>query len=116
MAIERRHKGSRMSQTVVHGNTVYLAGQVGDDRDADIATQTAQTLANIDTLLAEVGSDKSKLLSAEIWISDMSKFDEMNAVWDAWIDPDNPPGRACCEARLAHPDWKVEVIIVAAAD
>jgi enamine deaminase RidA (YjgF/YER057c/UK114 family) len=103
-----------MSQTVVHGDTIYLAGQVGDDRDADMTTQTEQVVAKIDRLLAEVGSDKSKLLSAEVWINDMSKFGEMNAVWDAWIDPDNPPGRACCEAKLAHPDWKVEIIIVAA--
>lgn len=116
MAIERRHKGSRMSQIVVHGNTVYLAGQVGDDRDADMATQTQQILDKIDRYLAEVGTDKSKLLAAEIWINDMSKFNEMNAVWDAWIDPNNPPGRACCEATLAHPDWKVEIIIRAAVD
>ncbi|MDP6389929.1 MAG: RidA family protein [Alphaproteobacteria bacterium] len=114
MAIERRHKGPRMSQIVVHGNTVYFAGLVGDDRDADMATQTQQILDKIDRYLAEVGTDKSKLLAAEIWINDMSKFDEMNAVWDAWIDPDNPPGRACCEAKLAHPDWKVEIIIRAA--
>ena len=116
MTIERRHKGPRMSQIVVHNNTVYLAGIVGNDRDADIATQTSQVLAKIDGYLAEVGTSKSKLLCAEIWISDMALFGEMNAVWDAWIDPDNPPTRACGQVPLAHPDLKVEIIVRAALD
>ena len=116
MTIERRHKGPRMSQIVVHNNTVYLAGIVGNDRDADIATQTSQVLAKIDDYLAEVGTSKSKLLCAEIWISDMALFGEMNAVWDAWIDPDNPPTRACGQVPLAHPDFKVEIIVRAALD
>ena len=116
MTIDRRHKGPRMSQVVVHGNTVYLAGIVGDDRNADIATQTRQVLAKIDRYLAEVGSSKSKLLCAEIWITDMAKFNDMNAVWDAWIDPGNPPTRACGQVQLAHPDWKVEIIVRAALD
>ena len=105
-----------MSQVVVHNNTVYLAGIVADDRSADMKEQTQQVLAKIDSYLAEVGVDKSKLLSAEIWISDMSLFGEMNAVWDNWIDPNNPPTRACGQVPLAHPDFKVEIIVRAALD
>ncbi len=116
MTIQRRHSGPRMSQIVVHNDTVYLAGIVGDDRSADIATQTQQVLAKIDGYLAEVGTDKSKLLCAEIWISDMALFNDMNAVWDAWIDPANPPTRACGQVPLAHPDFKVEIIVRAALD
>ena len=116
MTIERRHSGSRMSQVVVHNGTVYLAGIVAKDRDADMATQTSQVLSKIDGYLAEVGSSKSKLLSAEIWINDMALFSEMNAVWDAWIDPENPPTRACGQVPLAHPDFKVEIIVRAALD
>ena len=116
MTIERRHSGSRMSQVVVHNDTVYLAGIVANDRDADMATQTSQVLSKIDGYLAEVGSSKSKLLSAEIWINDMALFSEMNAVWDTWIDPENPPTRACSQVPLAHPDFKVEIIVRAALD
>ena len=116
MSIERRHSGSRMSQIVVHNGTVYLAGIVANDRDADMATQTAQVLEKIDGYLAEVGTDKSKLLCAEIWINDMALFNEMNGVWDAWIDPANPPTRACGQVPLAHPDFKVEIIVRAAVD
>ena len=116
MTVKRHHSGPRMSQIVVHNDTVYLAGIVGDDRSADIGTQTAQVLAKIDGYLAEVGTDKSKLLCAEIWISDMALFNEMNAVWDAWIDAANPPTRACGQVPLAHPDFKVEIIVRAALD
>ena len=116
MTIERRNSGPRMSQVVVHNDTVYLAGIVADDREADMATQTQQVLAKIDDLLADVGSNKSKLLCAEIWINDMAKFGEMNGVWDAWIDPSNPPTRACGQVPLAHPDFKVEIIVRAAVD
>ena len=116
MEIERRHSGRRMSQVVVHNGTVYHAVIVADDRDADMATQTQQVLAKIDGLLAEVGSNKSKLLCAEIWINEMAQFGEMNGVWDAWIDPSNPPTRACGQVPLAHPDFKVEIIVRAAVD
>lgn len=116
MTIERRHSGPRMSQVVVHNNTVYLAGIVADDRNADMATQTQQVLTKIDGFLAEVGSNKSKLLCAEIWINDMAKFSEMDSAWDAWIDPSNPPTRACGQVPLAHPDFKVEIIVRAAVD
>ncbi len=114
MSITRYNSGPRMSQCVVHGDTIYTAGQVADDRAADVAGQTAQILAKIDGLLAEAGSDKSKLLAATIWITDISKFNEMNAVWDAWVDTDNPPARACVESNLALPEFLVEIMVTAA--
>lgn len=113
MTIRRIEPGPRMSQAVIHGDTIYLAGQVGAP-GAGIAEQTRAVLAQIDLLLAEAGSDKSKLLSATIWLADMRDFAAMNAVWDAWIDPANPPARATGEAKLATPDYKVEIIVVAA--
>ena len=116
MSIERIETGPRMSQAVLHGNTVYLAGQVAADFSADITTQTQQVLAKIDDLLARAGSDKSKLLSATIWITDMADFATMNVVWDAWVSPGNCPARACVEAKLAHPDIAVEIGIIAARD
>ncbi|WP_265517464.1 RidA family protein [Nitratireductor luteus] len=112
MTIERRHKGPRMSQIVVHGDTIYLAGQVGEGKT--VREQTESMLASVDRLLAEAGSSKSKILQAVIWLADMGDFADMNAVWDGWIDPENPPARACGEARLATPNYKVEVIITAA--
>ncbi|ABC21975.1 endoribonuclease L-PSP [Rhodospirillum rubrum F11] len=113
MSIRRIESNARMSQAVVHGDTVYLAGQVGTPGDG-VAEQTATILANIDRLLAEVGSHKSKILSATIWLADMTDFSAMNAVWDPWVDPANPPARACGEVKLAAPGYRVEVIIVAA--
>jgi len=113
MTIERIQPGSRMSQAVIHGNTVYLAGQVGAPGES-VTAQTQDICSKIEKLLAEAGSDKSKMLQATIWLADMADFAEMNAVWDAWIDPDNPPTRACGESKLATPDFKVEIIIVAA--
>ena len=104
-----------MSQIVTHGGLVYLAGQVAQGAPGGSVTeQTADILATIDRYLAEVGSDKSKLLSATIWLVDMGTFGEMNAVWDAWIDPDNPPARACVESRLAAPQFTVEIMVTAA--
>jgi enamine deaminase RidA (YjgF/YER057c/UK114 family) len=114
MTIERIKVGPRMSQAVIHGAIIYLAGQVADDPSADVAGQTRQILAKIDRLLAEAGSDKSKLLSANVWLSDISTFDQMNAVWDEWVTPGNPPARACVESRLARPEFKVEIMAVAA--
>ena len=114
MSIKRLEVGPRMSQAVVHGDTVYLAGQVANDPSAPVGQQTQEMLAKIDKLLASVGSSKSKLLSVTIWLSDMAYFAEMNAVWDKWIDPANPPARACVESALARPDWKVEAMVVAA--
>lgn len=111
--ITRFHSNDRMSQMVVHDKTVYLAGQVGT-AGASVAQQTQDCLDKIDALLAEVGSDKSRLLSATIWLADMADFAEMNAVWDAWTSKGNTPARACGEAKLAAPDYTVEVICIAA--
>ena len=114
MSIQRHDSGARMSQTVIHGDTVYLAGQVADDTSAGVKGQTEQILAKIDARLAAAGSDKSKLLSAQLWISDMRHFNEMNAAWDAWISPGNAPARACVEAQLAAPQFQVEIMVIAA--
>ncbi len=111
--IVRLEKGPRMSQLVSHGGMVWLAGQVGTP-GASVTQQTRDILAKIDKLLAASGSDKSRLLQAVIWLADMQDFAEMNAVWDAWVDPANPPARACGEAKLATPDYTVEIIVVAA--
>jgi enamine deaminase RidA (YjgF/YER057c/UK114 family) len=113
MAIERIESGPRMSQAVVHGDTVYLAGQVGAPGES-VTVQTQQVLAQIERLLAATGSEKSKILSATIWMADMADFAEMNAVWDKWVDGKDAPARATGEAKLATPDYKVEIIIVAA--
>lgn len=114
MNIERLEIGPRMSQAVIHGSTVYLAGQVGDDPKADVTEQTRQILANIDALLARAGTSKSKLLTCNIWLSDIGTFKSMNAVYDRWIDPENPPVRACVESALATADYKVEIQVTAA--
>ncbi|GAB5363963.1 hypothetical protein AAMO2058_000928500 [Amorphochlora amoebiformis] len=105
-----------MSQTVVNEstNTVYLAGQVPDDYKLDAKGQTKEVLAKIDSLLAEVGSDKSKLLQAQVWVKTMDDFGAVNEIWQSWVDPDNKPVRAAVEANMAHPDILVEVLVVAA--
>jgi enamine deaminase RidA (YjgF/YER057c/UK114 family) len=115
MTIERKEVGARMSQVVVHGDTVYLAGVVAQaNKGRSVTEQTKEIVATIDKHLASVGSDKTKLLKANIWITDMSAFAEMNAVWDAWVSPGNTPARACVEANLATPEYKVEIMVVAA--
>ena len=114
MSITRHHTNQRMSQIVVHGDTVYLAGQVADDANADISVQTQQVLQKIDALLAEASSDNSRILSAQIWLTSMGHFAQMNEVWDAWVPEGHAPGRACIEARLASPDLLVEIGIIAA--
>ena len=111
--ITRIQPGARMSEAVIHGSTVYLAGQVGEPGD-DVTAQTKTTLAEIDALLAEAGTDKSKILMATIWLADIADFEAMNAVWDAWVDPANTPARATGEAKLAAPKYKVEIIVTAA--
>lgn len=113
MTIKRIETGPRMSQAVVHGNTVYLAGQVGAPGKS-VAEQTTAILAEIDRLLAAVGSDKTKILQAIIWLSDMKSFGEMNAVWDKWVPAGNAPARATGSADLATSDYKVEIIVTAA--
>jgi enamine deaminase RidA (YjgF/YER057c/UK114 family) len=111
--IIRLQKSPRMSQSVTYGGMVWLAGQVGTP-GASVTQQTQDILAKIDKLLADSGSDKSRLLQAVIWLADMKDFAEMNAVWDAWVDQENPPARACGEAKLATPEYTVEIIVVAA--
>mgnify|MGYP003662762556 CR=1 FL=1 len=111
--IKRHHTNARMSQIVEHGDLIYLAGQVGT-AGADVATQTQDCLDNIDALLAEVGVDKTRMLQATIWMADMADFAAMNAVWDAWVPAGQAPTRACGEAKLATPEYLVEVIVVAA--
>jgi enamine deaminase RidA (YjgF/YER057c/UK114 family) len=103
-----------MSQAVTHGGTAYLAGQVADDPNTDVAGQTRQILTKIEGLLAEAGTDKSKLLSATIWLADIRSFDEMNKIWDGWVSPGNTPARACVEAKLARPQLLVEIGVIAA--
>jgi enamine deaminase RidA (YjgF/YER057c/UK114 family) len=115
MSVERKEVGPRMSQIVVHGDTVYLAGIVArDNAGKSVTDQTREILATIDRYLAQVGSDKTKLLSANIWLADMATFSEMNAVWDAWVAPGHTPARATVEAKLAAPQYKVEIMVVAA--
>ena len=114
MSIERYDVGSRMSMVVVHDGTVYMSGLVGDDLSQDVGSQAQQTLQKIEDYLAQVGSDKSKLLRLEIWLPDISTFDAFNAVYDAWVDRDNPPARACVESAIAGKDYKVEIMATAA--
>lgn len=112
--IQRLHTGPRLSEATVHNGTAYLAGQVAGDAKQDIAGQTRQVLAAIDKLLAEVGSDKSRILMAQIFIADLADFAGMNAVWDAWVAPGQAPCRATVEATLAKPGWRVEIVVTAA--
>ena len=116
MSITRLHTNDRRSQAVIHGDTVYLAGQVASGAPgASVADQTKAILGQIDGLLAEAGSDKSKVFSATIWLTSMDDFAQMNAVWDAWSTGGNAPCRACVESpRLASPKYTVEIGIIAA--
>jgi enamine deaminase RidA (YjgF/YER057c/UK114 family) len=115
MSIERKEVGPRMSQIVIHGDTVYLAGVVAHAaKGKSVTEQTKEILGTIDKYLAQAGTDKRNLLSATIYITDMGKFAEMNAVWDAWVAPGHTPARATVEAKLAAPDYNVEIMVVAA--
>ena len=109
----RIETGARMSNAVIHNDTVYLAGIVGHPGD-DVAAQTATVLAEIDRLLALAGSDKTRILRAQIWLADIASFAQMNAVWDAWVPQGHTPARATGESRLAGPDYLVEIIVTAA--
>ena len=112
MSIQRHEVGARMSKAVVHGNTVYLAGIVADAaKGKSVTEQTKDILAQIDGLLAKAGTDKSKLLSANIWLTDIATWSQMNEVWDAWVAPGNTPARATVEAKLAAPGLKVEIMV-----
>lgn len=114
MTITRIEPGQRLSQAVVHGNTVYLAGQVAEDATADITGQTHQVLAQIDKLLAEAGSHKSRILRAQIFLADIGDFAAMNAVWEKWVPAGQTPARATVQAALAKPAWRVEIMVTAA--
>ncbi len=113
MAIKRLNPSARLSQAVVYNDTVYLAGQAGDP-SGDIEEQTREALAKVEELLSQCGSGKSKILQVTIWLAQMSDFDAMNRVYDAWIDPEHPPTRACGESALAKTDFLFEIIVVAA--
>ncbi len=110
--IERSKTTRRMSQIVKHNGTVYLAGQVGEG--ATVAEQTSDCLAQVDALLTEAGTSKENLLQAIIWLDDMADFAEMNGVWDAWVPEGHAPARACGDAKLAAPKFKVEITVIAA--
>jgi enamine deaminase RidA (YjgF/YER057c/UK114 family) len=112
--IKRIETGPRMSQAVVHGNTVYLAGQVATDTAADVTGQTRQVLASIDRLLAVAGTDKSRILAATIFLADIGEFAAMNAVWEGWVPARATPARATVEAQLATPAYVVEIVVTAA--
>jgi enamine deaminase RidA (YjgF/YER057c/UK114 family) len=114
--IKRLKPGPRMSQTVIAGGTIYVAGQVADCPDEGIAAQTKSVLAKIEALLAEAGASRSDLVQVSVFLPHITDFDAMNAVYDAWIDPANPPARACTEARLADPRLRVEMTAVAVAE
>ena len=115
MALKRIQVGDRMSQVVIHGDTVYTAGQVALKAPGEsVADQTRDILSRIDGLLSEAGSDKSQLISATIWLSDMTTFNEMNEVWDAWVTPGETPTRACVESKLAAPQFTVEIAVISA--
>jgi enamine deaminase RidA (YjgF/YER057c/UK114 family) len=112
--IDRYQKGPRMSQAVVHGGTVYIAGQVANNSKGSIEEQTLDVLEKIAGLLKEAGTDKSKLLAVNVFLPAIADFEAMNSVYDKWIDRTNPPARACVEARLADPDLRVEMTAIAA--
>ena len=112
--IQRFDVGARLSEMAVHNGVAYLAGQVPEDASQDIRGQTVQVLAAIDALLARAGSDKGRILMAQIYLADLADFVGMNEAWDAWVAPGNAPPRATVQAALARPDWKIEVVVTAA--
>lgn len=112
--IQRFDVGTRMSEMAIHNGTVYLAGQVAEDATRDIEGQTRQVLAAIDALLARAGSDKTRILMTQIFLANLADFDGMNRVWDAWVAPGHTPPRATVQASLAHPQWKIEIVVTAA--
>lgn len=112
--IQRFDTGPRMSEMTVHNGVAYLAGQVAEDDSLDISGQTREVLAQIDALLARAGSDKSKLLRAQIFLVDLADFPAMNAVWEQWVVPGHTPARATVQAAVANPNWKIEIVVTAA--
>jgi enamine deaminase RidA (YjgF/YER057c/UK114 family) len=116
MKVRRIRPGRRMSQAVIHGNTVYLSGLTADPPSGSAREQTARILEQIDQLLKEAGTDKTRLLLANVWLSDIRYFDEMNEAWEAWIAKDCAPVRATVEAKLAGPEYLVEIMVQAAIE
>jgi enamine deaminase RidA (YjgF/YER057c/UK114 family) len=112
--IKRIDPGPRMSEASIHGDCIYCSGMIPEDTAQDITSQVKQALAEIDSLLAKGGSDKTRILTATIWLADIADFAAMNAVWDAWVVPGQTPARATVEARLNDPKMKVEIMVVAA--
>ncbi|MFM2052218.1 MAG: hypothetical protein RL456_255 [Pseudomonadota bacterium] len=112
--LQRLDVGPRLSEVAIHQGTIYLAGQVPDDASQDIRGQTAQVLGMIDRLLARSGSDRTRLLMVQIFLADLADFDGMNEVWDAWVPAGHAPPRATVQARLARPDWRIEIVATAA--
>jgi enamine deaminase RidA (YjgF/YER057c/UK114 family) len=113
-ALRRFHVGDRLSEMAIFNRVVYLAGQVPDDATQDIGGQTRQVLVMIDRLLAEAGTDNAHILMAQIYLADLADYDGMNAVWDDWVPPGDAPPRATVQARLARPEWKIEIVVTAA--
>lgn len=113
MTLQRLNPGPRMSHAVRIGDILFLAGQVPSDLSGDITAQTRAVLDKVDAVMAELGGSKADIASVQVWLSDMVDFQGMNAVWDAWVDPDNPPARATCGVALARPGMRVEMIAVA---
>ncbi len=113
-AVRRFHVGDRLSEMAIHHGTVYLAGQVPDDPSQDIRGQTRQVLAMVDKLLAEAKTDNAHILMAQIFLADLADFEGMNEVWDDWVAPGDAPPRATVQARLAQPEWKIEIVVTAA--
>jgi enamine deaminase RidA (YjgF/YER057c/UK114 family) len=114
MQITRYESGTRMSQAVVHGGFVFLAGQVADDTSQDVKGQTAQILAKIERLLDKVGSEKTRILSASIWLASYTSYNDVNEIWDAWVPEGQAPARACVESKLAFPQYMIEIGVIAA--
>jgi len=114
MSINRIESTARMTKAVVHGNTVYLSGITADDRTETVEVQCQQIVDKIDALLAQAGTSKSNLLSAQIWLTDINNWARFNTVWDAWVDPENTPARATVEGKLAAPGLLIEIMVIAA--
>ncbi|MBS0988314.1 RidA family protein [Acetobacter okinawensis] len=114
MSITRLEPEERLTGAVIHNGLVYLAGQIADDASLDAQGQMADILQQVDALLAKAGTDKSRLISVQIFLADMNDMAAMNRAWDAWLDRNNKPTRATVEARLADPSWKVELTGIAA--
>jgi len=114
MTIQRFHVGKTLSEIAVHGNTIYLAGQIAEDTTHGIEGQTREVLGHIDRLLAEAGSDKTQILMCQIFLADIKDFAGMNSAWNEWVAEGHAPPRATVEAKLAKTEWLVEMVVTAA--